>query len=310
MRLLYCLLLWVSFVYAIDPNAGTAGYQFLKINLSPRSVALGEISSGIFGYANDVSVNTSAMAFEKDKTIFGSVGILYANITGGSIGGFLPLKDNKRIGIFADFIDYGDMDRTDENGKLIGKFSAQSLRFGVGFAETFVKDLAFGGRVNLIYEGIAENNSYGLSTDISSTLKLLRGRASLGLALKNMGFQLKGFTEEHKDKLPLVVAFGGNIELRGLPLRIFAEISKGIDEPLRFSFGGEFFELKPLYIRVGYTTREKSSIPAFKDDENLNGFSCGFGLNMKKEGIGFDYAISSFGPLGTTHKFGLSYNGF
>lgn len=310
MRIMIITLILFSICYGIDKNAGTAGYQFLKINFDSRSSSLGEISTGLFGFPADCGTNVSSMAFERNKAVFATVGILYADIKTGLIGGFVPINTNTRVGLFINFIDYGQMKKTDENGENIGEFSASSFLLGFGYARGLTKDIALGGRMNIIYEGIENYNSFGFSTDFSATIKLSRGRASAGLEIKNLGFQLKGFTSEHKDKLPVVVGIGGSTELTGLPFKLFAGVSKGIDEPMKFKIGMEIVELKPLYIRLGYTTREKTTLPAFKDDENLNGFSAGCGIELKREKINFDYAYSGFGPLGATHKFTLTYNGF
>jgi len=310
MKLVFVVLLVPVCLFAIDPNAGTAGYQFLKINFDARSSSLGEIVSPIWGSPGSVIANPSAMSFEKKRGVVGNFGLLYAGINGGSAGIYTPIRDNVRIGSFLSFISYGDMDKTNENGEKIGTFSAQSIVLGLAVSRPVENDISVSARLNFIYDGIDNYNSIGFGLDLSGIVKLSKGRASVGITARNLGFQLKGFTKEHKDKLPVLFAAGASLLPKGLPFRVFTEATKAIDEPFRGKFGLEVIELRPLYLRAGYTLREKTKSPAFKDEENLNGFSFGAGIELRESGLFFDYAFSSFGALGSTHKFNLAYNKF
>jgi hypothetical protein len=125
------------------------------------------------------------------------------------------------------------------------------------------------------------------------------GSTRAGLALTNLGAQLKGLSANHKDKLPTEIAAGISHHLRGLPLLFAAEVGKPYDNDFYLSLGAEVVSLKPFFLRLGWTTQGKDYKVGAGND-GLAGFSGGFGVTYKTYQI--DYSYSSAGDVGSVHR--------
>ena len=114
--------------------------------------------------------------------------------------------------------------------------------------------------------------------------------------------------------MPTNLRIGFSKILAHLPLEIgfnFTDVNVTADSfsdrIKRFSIGGEFRLSDALRVRLGYNNRLRSDL----DDDRLQetgftGMSGGLGIYVKNFRI--DYAMSDFGLLGTTHRFGFSMN--
>ncbi len=295
-------LLWAS------ESTGESCYPFLKLNMVSYSAGLGEVSSPLSDHPDAVFVAPSAAPFQEKSAFFIAYNKLYADISSGQVGYYTPMDDNSSVGGNIKYVSYGKMTKTDEVGEELGEFSAQSLGISGFYSRAVLKHLALSGTVTFIYEGIDDYNSVGIAMDIGGLMKFSRGRGSVGFQAKNLGFQLKGFTEQHKDPLPVLAQLGGNWNPKGLPLKLYGEVEKSLGDPFVFKVGTSIKGLDPLMAELGYTVRQKVEGEAFKDDEKYNGLSFGAGLKLEEKNLLFHYAYSSYGLLGATHKISISFN--
>ena len=74
------------------------------------------------------------------------------------------------------------------------------------------------------------------------------------------------------------------------------------DRLAKFSIGGEFTLSEMLRLRLGYENEVNRDLKLGKE-RGFAGVSMGFGLLWRD--YRFDYAYSSFGDLGSTHRFGI-----
>ncbi len=303
---IFLLLLLVGSLWAGE-STGESCYQFLKLNLVSYSSGLGEISSPLAGSPDAVFIAPSSASFQRTRSFFVSYNRLYADIQAGLIGYFTPLASGARIGGNLKYVNYGEMTKTNEQGDVIGEFSAQSLAISGFYTRSLLKKLAISATATFIYEGIDDYSSFGLALDAGALMRLSRGRGGIGFQAKHLGFQLKGFTDEHKDPLPVLFQLGGNWNPEGLPLKLYGEIEKSLDDPIIFKVGASVVGLEPVLLSAGYTLRERVEGEAFKEDEKYNGLSFGLGLKLEEQNLLFHYAYSSYGLLGATHKFSLSF---
>ena len=134
-----------------------------------------------------------------------------------------------------------------------------------------------------------------------------------GISLLNLGQNIEYYTT-NEEPLPTSLRIGFSKILAHLPLEIgfnFTDVNVTADSfsdrIKRFSIGGEFRISEALRLRLGYSNRLRSDL----NDERLQesgftGMSGGLGIYVKNFRV--DYALSDFGLLGTTHRFGFSMN--
>ncbi|MBN2541506.1 PorV/PorQ family protein [bacterium] len=310
-KIIFTLMVLASFSMvhstSIYSDAGTATYQFLKLELGAKSASMGGAYVGLANSPDGFATNPAALFFNKERGITSTFSPMFAGINGGFIGYYQPISD-WRIGSYFNFINYGDMTRTDDYGNELGEFGANDLLFAVTVSKEAKYNISVGLTPKFVYFNVDTFNSYGFAVDLGAMWESKRKRTRIGAAVANMGFQKKGLTESHKDQLPLLGKIGASSKLTGLPLLLSAELSKGIDENFKLKIGGEIIQWKPyFFLRLGWQQRTHID-DEDADNEFFNGMNGGFGINYKKFSV--DYAFSSYGTLGNIHRFTINYTDF
>jgi len=279
--------------------------SFLKMDFSPKASALGSATVGYSEGPNGMLANPSAMTFSKDLSAATSYGRLYADINTGHLAGQRRFHFGS-IGAAVKFVSYGNMDRTDGAGEVIGDFSATDISASAMFSREIVPNLSLGLATFFASSAIDTFTALAMGFDIGAMFKFDRGRGHLGFVVKNLGGQLSGFTES-EDTLAQGFSLGASYRLKGLPMFALAQGDYFRDSGFSGGLGFEIVELNPLFLRAGYRFREKVS-GDLADDEKFNGISAGFGLVY--QGFNIDYSFQHYGILGTVHKFGVAFDAF
>ena len=177
------------------------------------------------------------------------------------------------------------------------------MAFGISYSRKLSENLSIGTTAKLIIEHIYVYSSDAMALDLGILYRLPDGRTGLGLAVTNLGVQLKGMTKSHKDPLPLVVDAGFSHRLKGLPLTFTSDVTLPSDNDPYLAIGGQWESLSPFLIRLGWTLAGKD-YKTGSDKDNYGGFAGGFGY--KYQSYIFDYSYSSYADLGNVHRLTLS----
>ena len=133
----------ISSAFGVSEYAGTSGMTFLKIDFSPRASALGDASVGYANGPDGLLSNPAAMSFERDLSVGTSFGSLYAGISSGYLVAQKGFSFGK-LGLSTRFVSYGTMDRTDEQGNVVGDFGSTDLAISLLYSREIVDHLAIG----------------------------------------------------------------------------------------------------------------------------------------------------------------------
>lgn len=289
-----------------NSNVGTRAFNFLKIEVAARPVAMGGAFTGIADDEASMYYNPAGMAsFEDKRFIFGYHNNIF-DMQSGFVGYIHPLdyRGDKALAVYLDYLNYGDFIRTDNLGNEEGTFSGSDILFAAGYAMKLNEFLQLGGMVKIIYEKIDVYSSHGFAVDLGARYTLYDERTTFGLMVQNLGAQLSGFTDEaEKDPLPLRLRAGVSHLPRGLPARLAVDAIVPTDNDIYVAIGAEIVELKPLFLRVGWTSFG-SNFKTGASSDDIGGFSAGFGVEYNRFQI--SYAISPQADLGTSHRVTLS----
>jgi hypothetical protein len=305
---------------AINSNAGTAAYAFLKIGVGAKSQGLGGAFVGLADdesalYYNPAGLTATVESYElyddlldkpKTKPIRNRFTASYMNylldFQYGFVGYVRELDEKTSAGISVAYQNYGTFNRLNSVGDEIGTFGASDVAIGLTYSKRVKPGWSLGATGKFIYEKIDTYSSNGLAFDLG--IMYAHGdRTRVGFALTNFGAQLSGFTETHKDPLPTKAAVGMSHQLRGLPLVFSSEIGRPFDADFYFSLGMEVVTLKPFFFRVGWTTIGRD-YRIGTDNDILAGFAGGFGYTYLDYKL--DYSYSSYADLGNVHRVTLS----
>jgi hypothetical protein len=306
---------------AVNSNAGTAAYTFLKIGTGAKSQALGGAFVGLADDATALYYNPAGL------TARGEGELLYDELLGkplneipknrftasyinylvdfqyGFLGYIRQIDSSTSVGASASYQNYGTFDRLDAEGTETGTFGASDIALALTYSKRLAARFSVGITGKAILESIDDSTSTGLAMDIGLMYLLSAdGSSRLGLALTNLGAQLNGLTNSHKDKLPTKVAVGISHRLVGLPFLFSAEAGKPFDNDFYAALGMELISLRPFFVRVGWSTQGRD-YRVGGDNDFAAGFAGGFGVTYKNYQI--DYSYSSYADLGSVHRISI-----
>ncbi len=293
-----CLLLsaWQP-ATAINSNAGTTGFNFLKVDVGARSTALGGAYAAVTGDVEATAWNPAGLFGVKRRTAVLSLNSYLVDSQAGFVSVAFP-KEQRVIAISANYVSYGDLQRTDEEGRALGTFGAADLATYVSIAQRLGPDwLAVGANLKAVYSSIDAFSSDAYLVDLGLLARGPIQGMSLGASLTNIGFVRAGFAGDFKDSLPVHIRLGvaHRPAHMPVPMLLLADFNLPNDNDPYLSFGLEIKVAGGLNIRPGYSTRQTGV-----SGEDPMGVTAGAGLAMERYTV--DYAYSSFSDLGDVHR--------
>jgi hypothetical protein len=300
----------LSFVFLIstvswgaNSKVGTTAYSFLKIDPGARSTGMGGAFVGLSDDEAALFFNPAGLMQTQTRRFFTTYNNYITDIQSGFLGYVHPYSDKTTLGVSLCYFNFGSIEKTDAAGMSLGTFGAADLAFAVSMARQIKSRFSFGVTGKIIYEKIDEYSSDALALDLGLLYLLGDNRTQVGAVGQNLGVQLSGHTESHKDPLPASVKLGISHQMRELPLTVAADAAKPLDNDIFFNVGCELTALEPLYLRLGWSSFG-DNYKTNSDKDNWAGFAAGFGVTWKV--YRFDYAYSSYADLGGAHKISVS----
>ena len=323
---------------AFAQNGGEKIYKFLNIPTSARISALGGFNvSHIDGDLGFVNANPAMLTADMHNQFE----LSYTNyVSDINLGYAIYARNFEKVGIFAagiQYLNYGRFYNTNEYGEVLGKFNAADYAINISYAYP-LKKFNFGGTLKTVVSDYWEATSFGLAVDMGATYKDTASLFSAGLAIKNLGFQIKRYTKGIREGLPIDVQLGITKKFKHAPfslsltaidlvnwslryessLRITYESSEEVkenflnklghvgDEIMRhFVIGADINIKNVFYISLGFNYRRRMEM-ALENKGKIVGFSAGFGLCLKK--FSLEYSYSSYHIAGSVNYVSLKIN--
>jgi len=327
-------------------SAGTSVYSFLSLPYSSRLCALGGDNVAIQdGEISMAMQNPALLCGATDKVLE----LNYANYTrttnlGSALFGWnfgrskfekhadMPDKPNYfAAGIH--YLDYGTMQYADEAGNLTGgSFTAKDILIDFMYARQLDPHFTVGVALKPIMSFYETYSAFALAADVGGHYQMLDSTLQIGLTLRNIGWQLKGFyTQESgraRESLPLNLELGLSYRFKHAPLRLSMTIHNmqrwnlnyeltnqpSTDDNTTVQWYDMMFrhtifaiDIVPksdkFYLTVSYNHRRRAEM-GLKDQRSLAGIGIGAGLKIKMVGIGF--AVSQYTKGNLTYQATIS----
>lgn len=284
-------------------------YEFLRLEDSPRTAAI----AGSFVAGSDdpnvIFYNPAGIGLLQETPVSFSFLKHLADINSFSLASSMNVEDWGRFGAAIKYINYGDFTAADEFGNKTGSFSCSDFAFLLGYSNMLGEGFYYGATVKFIYSGLENYTSTGLAGDVGLHYVITDSKWNFGFSVLNIGTQLTNYISTQED-LPLDMRLGFSKELAHIPFRFFFSFNrlndkqdKFFDKFKTFTFGGEFSFSKNFRARFGYDNQLRKDLK-IGTTAGLSGISIGVGLNVK--GYVVDYGLSSWGQIGSIHRFGLT----
>ena len=289
-----------------------SSYDFLKVDPSARSSALAGAFETTTDDPNIIFYNPAGLSTMTKKKVSAGFGKYLLGINFGAVSYVQKYKNIGWFGAGVKYFNYGTFDYTDENGVTSGTFGASDLMLSLGYSNYLYDIVNYGVNVKYIYSKIAGYNSSAFAVDFGLMYVIPSDQIQLGLSVNNLGSQINSYIDT-KEKLPLDIRIGASKKLEHLPLRLSFSLSnlnqsrdKFIQRFKSFSLGGELSFSENVAVRIGYDNQKRQDLK-LGTSLGIAGFSAGIGIKFLNR-YQFDYALNSFGKVGSMHRFNLGYS--
>ena len=318
-------------------KGGESTYSFLGLTNSARVAALGgEVVSIHDSDINLVFHNPSLL----NSSMHSNLSLNYVNYFAGVNFGYASYGYSvEGVGNFAagmHYVDYGTFDRTDELGQSMGTFRASEYALNLIYSRPIIENRLFAGaNLKPIYSTLEQYSSFGIGLDIGLTYYQPKSLTTVGLVVKNVGFQITSYTTQ-REKLPFEIQAGLTQGLAHAPFRfnitfqhlerwdltykqtdegnlnsLGGEIEKSGfdvfgDKLMRHMiFGVEFLLGENFHVDLGYNYKRRKEMKVNARPGTV-GFSWGFGFKISK--FHFAFGRASYHLVGGTSHFSLTTN--
>ena len=286
------LLLLSMFSWAQD---GKLGYQFLHIPVSAHSAALGGANISIV--EDDASMmwtNAAMLTNVSDNSIMLGYNSYIRSSNLMSAGYTKALGERGTWALGAQMLDYGKMDETDEQGTVIGSFSAKDLNFQTSYSY-LLSDYWSGAIVaKVLLCNYANYSSTALGADLALNYFDDEHGFSFSAVGRNLGGEIKSLYDDgSKQTLPFDLSFGLSKDFANAPLRVSLTADDvthwdDVNFIQHFVLGADILPSKNTWVALGYNFRRAHEMKV-QDKAHWAGFSIGAGLNVKKFKVGVAY---------------------
>ena len=292
------------FTFYVHSYAVNTGASFLRIGVSAKAMSMGNASCGL---TNDISAlyyNPAGLSNIENK----QVGFSHSQWLAGSyvdFAGFAAnIKNNAVLGLGVTYLGQDELEGRDENRQLTKPFSASDFAVSFAYSEK-LNQFSRGITVKSIRQNIEEHNASGFALDMGGQYYTPIKNLKAGLAIKNLGPDMKFISESYK--LPLTISMGFGYSISGVNLAF--DVNQLVNEGRTdICLGTEYIPVNSLSLRLGYNKALFESISSGFRDLDEQGISSGIGAGV---GINFlnsysmDYSFLPYGELGNTHRMSI-----
>ncbi len=188
---------YVAVVYGGNPERiAQAGATQLTINPFARSSGLQSLNiSNTYGIESIMMNPAGIAAGQGTEFIFANTQWLVgADIAINVLGFSHRFYSGNALGVYIMAFDLGEFERTtiDLPDGQLGTFSPTLLNLGISYGRTFVDEQIFvGATVKVIHEAIADMSASGIAIDGGVQYRSENQRFKIGVALRNIGPQMR-----------------------------------------------------------------------------------------------------------------------
>ena len=294
-------------------------YTFLNLPNSAEVAALG-------GYNVSLQNRDVNMVFQNPALLSGGVhrdiAVNYtqyiSHIGYGSVAYARDIDSLNHWAVSLNYINYGSFDGYTEEDIPTGDFSAGDFCLNAVYSRRLADRIMAGIALKPIYSHIETYHSFGLAVDVGADYYNPENDFSVGLTLKNVGVQFKGYYSEegvqHREDLPWDIRLGLTKRLAHAPFRFsltFINLNQwnndnkiGWGDRLfrHIIVGAEFIPTHNFNIIAAYNHRRNREF-ALENARSMNGFSFGVNFHVYKFTLGAAYA--QYAASGNTFSISL-----
>lgn len=316
---------------------GTTVYNFLNLHSNAKINALGGYAISI--YDADVNLalqNPALLKPEMHNQATMNYMRFVSDISAGYFGYGYSIDSLNTLSAGIQYINYGNFTRTNENGEVLGDFTASEHNIHISYGRKLREKLSLGATLKFINSSLSVYQSIGLATDLGINYFDPENLFSVSGVISNAGMQLTTYTDNNRENLPLNVMVGFSKKFLHNPLRISVtahhlekpgkllyvnEARPGQNRDLEtgkvvldkitvvdkiaahLNVSTEILLGKFMYVGFGYNHLRRYEMK-LANSSGVAGFSWGFGLKFKKFQLA--YGSSAYHAAYSTNSFSFA----
>ncbi|MBC7921513.1 MAG: type IX secretion system protein PorQ [Ferruginibacter sp.] len=214
--------LWLAAWTAHAQIGGQSSFAFLRIPSHARTAGLGGLNvSSADRDANMLLSNPALLDSGMHNQLAFNFVPYYAGITHSSLA-YARCRPagagTGRWGAALEYVNYGEISRTDDAGNPLGTFRAGEFALAVAHART-QGSFTLGGSAKLVGSTIETYAAYAALFDVGGVFTHPEYDWKVGLTVKNLGFRLRSYTPGDQPELPFDVQVGTSFKPAFMPVR-------------------------------------------------------------------------------------------
>ena len=303
-------------------QAGTTSYTFLNMPYGAKIGALGGVNISLYG--NDPNLFLSNPSLASDS-LTNRPTVNYTGFpTGIGLSSATYSRSFKKAGLWSagvQYLCYGTIEGDDDTGGPTGSFKPNDYAVTISHVRTS-NNFRFGASLKQVGSSIEGYNGSATLFDLGGLFVHPSQRFTVGLTLKNVGFEWQQISESIETKLPFDVQLGSSVKPLHMPIRFSftfykltnwdltlpneTSTNEFADNLMRHMvIGTELLINEHINILFGYNHLRRKELKI----DNAGGFS-GFsiGLDIKTKAFELVYAYGGYHVAGNANMFTLSVN--
>ena len=309
------------FIIIMSPSFSQTGgdniYEFLNLTHSGLVSSLGGTNVSLQGNNLNLAYHNPALL---NSGMNKSLALNYVNYFAGiNYGLAMYSRSYPRTGNFAGgltYLNYGSFIEADASGIITGNFRAAEYAFSMIYSREIDSLFTVGVNFKPVISHLERYTSFGFAFDIGASWHNRVNLFSVGMVIKNAGYQVTSYAGEPHQKLPFEIQAGISQRLADAPFRFSLTLkhlekfdltykykepaSTGNNVPVSSSeiienlmrhivVGTELIPHKNFYISGGYNYQRRRELQVDSKVSTV-GFSWGFGINTSWLDIEFGRA--------------------
>lgn len=337
----------IFFLSAAGPLFGQIGgttiYNFLNLHSNARINALGGYAISVYDPDANLALQNPALlkpAMHNQATF--NYMRFVSDISSGYVAYAYAPDSLNTFSAGIQYMDYGSFKHTNENGEILGDFTASEHNIHLSYSRKLTDFVNLGASLKFINSSLSVYNSLGLAADIGINYYDPEKLFSLSGVISNAGMQLTTYSDNNREKLPLNVMLGFSKKFLHNPLRI-SVVAHNLQRPGKLIYTnearpGQSRDLetgqivldnitvldriaahlnvsteiilgKFMYVGFGYNHLRRYEMK-LSNSSGVAGFSWGFGLKFKKFQVAYGSAAYHAAYSTNCFSFALFINEF
>jgi hypothetical protein len=306
-------------------RAGISAFQFLKIGVGARGVAMGESFVAVANDASALYWNPAGLVQFNDNEVLASHTEYVVDIKHDYLGAAYHLTPNDALGIAFSSLHMEDMEITTETQPFgTGRyFTFGDIGIGLSYARRMTDQFSFGATVRYVEETLDVLKMRSVMLDLGTYYWTGLGTARFAVVIANFGADVapKGTVTElngtqvssfQSFTLPTVFKLGFAMDPildDQQRLTMSVQLTHPNDNAENLRFGAEYGWQNTLFLRAGLKrTIGQPFLGTDETSEESFTLGAGFRLQTSITTIEADYAYANFNVLGSVHRISVTFS--